>query len=176
SVYTLTALAALTSRPDRVIGMHFINPVVRSQLVEVVPAFDTSTATRDLALEVIETMGKTAVLSGDFPGFISNRVLYPLLNEAITVLLENVGTVEAIDTVFRLGFEHSMGPLMLADYIGLDVVLTVMDALWDAYRADHYRASPLLRQMVEAGHVGRKSRRGFYHFDDTGRPVGPAYP
>lgn len=176
SAFTLTALAALTNRPDRVIGLHFINPVTRNPLVEVIPAYDTSTATRDLALEVVEALGKTAVLSGDYPGFISNRVLYPLLNEAIAALLENVGTVEAIDTVFRLGFEHPMGPLMLADYIGLDVVQAVMDALWDAYRADRYRASPLLRQLVDAGHVGRKSRRGFYHYDDTGCPVGPAYP
>lgn len=176
SAFTISALAALTSRPDRVIGLHFMNPVPRSQLVEVIPGYDTSTATRDLALEVVEALGKTAVLSGDYPGFISNRVLYPLLNEAITALLENVGTVEAIDTVFRLGHDHPMGPLMQADYIGLDVVLAVMDALWDTFRADRYRASPLLRQMVAAGHVGRRSRRGFYHYDDEGCPVGPAYP
>lgn len=176
SAYTVTALAALTNRPDRVIGLHFVNPASRSQLVEVIPGVDTSTTTRDTVLEMVQALGKTAVLTGDFPGFISYRVLYPMINEAITALLENVGTVEAIDTVFRLGFEHPMGPLMLADYLGLDTILTVMDALWDTYRTERFRASPLLRQLVQAGHTGRKCRRGFYAYDDSGCPTGPAYP
>lgn len=173
---TVTALAAQTSRPENVIGMHFMTPVPLLQLVEVIPGLNTSDATRDAILALAERLGKTAVIAGDFPGFISNRILYPMLNEAFFALMENVGTVEAIDTVFRLGMNHPMGPLMLADFIGLDVVLAVMDALWESYHDPKYRACPLLRKLVIAGHLGRKSGRGFYAYDDTGRPTGPDYP
>lgn len=173
---TVTTLAAQTSRPEKVIGLHFMTPVVKTQLVEVICGLNTSPSTRDAILEMAEQLGKTTVQAADYPGFISNRILYPMLNEAFCALMENAGTVEAIDTVFRLGMNHPMGPLMTADYIGLDVVLTVMDALWDSYGDNRYRACPLLRKLVTAGQLGRKSGHGFYRYDDTGRPIGPNYP
>ncbi len=176
SSISLTALAAFTNRPHKVIGMHFMNPVPLMQLVEVIRGLDTDQATVDTILQLSRDLGKTPVEAADYPGFISNRILCPMLNEAIYALMEGVGEVEAIDTVMRLGMNHPMGPLMLADFVGLDVLLAVMDVLWEHFHDSKYRACPLLRKMVAAGHLGRKSGRGFYHYDETGRPVGTAYP
>jgi 3-hydroxybutyryl-CoA dehydrogenase len=176
SSISLTALATMTDRPHKVVGMHFMNPVPVMALIEVVRGLETAPETIDTVLEVSQTLGKTPVVVADYPGFVSNRILCPMLNEAMFALLEGVGTVEAIDTVLRLGMNHPMGPLMLADFIGLDVVLAVLDVLWDSYHDPKYRACPLLRKLVAAGHLGRKRGRGFYLYDDTGRPIGPAYP
>jgi 3-hydroxybutyryl-CoA dehydrogenase len=175
SSISLTALAALTKRPNKVIGMHFMNPVPIMQLVEVIRALDSDQATVDTVVQLARDLGKTPIEANDYPGFISNRILCPMLNEAIYALMENVGNVEAIDTVMRLGMNHPMGPLMLSDFIGLDVVLAVMDVLWENYHDSKYRACPLLRKMVAGGHLGRKSGHGFYLYDETGRPIGPAF-
>jgi len=176
SSISLTALAAVTDRPHKVIGMHFMNPVPLMQLVEIIRALDTDQDTVDTIMQLSRDLGKTPVEAADYPGFISNRILCPMLNEAAYALMEGVGDVEAIDTVMRLGMNHPMGPLMLSDFVGLDVLLAVMDVLWENYHDSKYRACPLLRKMVAAGHLGRKSGRGFYYYDDSGRPTGPAYP
>jgi 3-hydroxybutyryl-CoA dehydrogenase len=164
SSISITRIGAVTQRPARVIGMHFMNPVPVMKLVEIVPGqatgADTVEETRALALK----FGKTPVVSQDLPGFISNRVLMPLINEACYALYEGVGTREDIDTVMTLGMRHPMGPLTLADFIGLDTCLSIMEVLHQGFGDTKYRPCPLLRRMVEAGHLGRKSGRGFYDY------------
>lgn len=164
SSISLTKIAAVTQRPSQVIGMHFMNPVPLMRLVEVIRGLATSDATMDTILEVCRAMGKEPVEARDAPGFISNRILCPMINEAIFALQEGIGSAEAIDTVMKLGMNHPMGPLTLCDLIGLDVVLSVMEVLQRDLGDDKYRPAYLLRQMVDAGYLGRKAGRGFYQY------------
>lgn len=164
SSISITSLAAATKRPAQVVGLHFMNPVPIMPLVELIRGLDTSAETVATALEVCRAMGKTVYEANDAPGFISNRILMPMINEAIFCLMEGVGTAEAIDGVMKLGMNHPMGPLTLADFVGLDVCLAVMEVLHSELGEDKYRPCPLLRKMVEAGHHGRKTGRGFYTY------------
>lgn len=164
SSISITSLAAVTGRPKSVIGMHFMNPVPVMPLVEIVRGLETSQATYDATKRLAEQLDKTPVEARDFPGFISNRVLLPMINEAIYALYEGVASAEAIDTVMKLGMNHPMGPLQLADFIGLDTCLAIMNVLYEGFSDDKYRPCPLLRQYVAAGRLGRKSGRGFYDY------------
>nr|MBI2903667.1 3-hydroxybutyryl-CoA dehydrogenase [Chloroflexota bacterium] len=164
SSISLTKIGAATRRPDKVVGMHFFNPVPLMTLVEVVRGLGTSAETVAATVELSQKLGKTPIEVNDSPGFISNRILCPMINEAIYALMEGVGTREAIDGVMKLGMNHPMGPLTLADKVGLDVVLFVMEVLHRDLGEDKYRPCPLLARMVDAGYLGRKSGRGFYQY------------
>jgi 3-hydroxybutyryl-CoA dehydrogenase len=167
SSISITRLAATTSRPDRFIGMHFMNPVPLMKLVEIIRGLETSEETCRKILELSTSLGKTAVEVNDYPGFVSNRVLMPMINEAIFALMEGVGTREAIDTVMKLGMNHPMGPLTLADFIGLDVCLDILRVLHEGLGDSKYRPCPLLIKMVDARQLGRKTGRGFYDYRNT---------
>jgi 3-hydroxybutyryl-CoA dehydrogenase len=164
SSISITRLAALTSRPARFMGMHFMNPVPLMTLVELVKGIATSPETFAVVKGLAEKMGKVPVEANDYPGFIANRILMPMINEAVCALMEGVGSVEAIDTVMKLGMNHPLGPLALADLIGLDVCLYIMEVLYDGFKDSKYRPSPLLKKYVDAGYLGRKSGRGFYEY------------
>jgi 3-hydroxybutyryl-CoA dehydrogenase len=170
SSISITRLASVTDRPEKFIGIHFMNPVPRMQLVEIIRGIATENATFDAARKFVARLGKTATVSEDFPAFIVNRILLPMINEAIYTLYEGVGSVEAIDTAMRLGANHPMGPLQLADFIGLDTVLSVMQVLHEGLADSKYRPCPLLVKYVEAGWLGRKTQRGFYDYR-SGTPV-----
>ena len=167
SSISITRLAACTDRPSRFIGMHFFNPVPVMKLVEVIRGIATDDATYEAVIALGQRLGKIAVRSEDFPGFVANRVLMPMINEAITALHEGVGAVDAIDTALKLGCNHPMGPLELADFIGLDTCLAIMQVLYTGMSDSKYRPSPLLVKYVEAGWLGRKSGRGFYDYGVT---------
>jgi 3-hydroxybutyryl-CoA dehydrogenase len=164
SSISITEIAARTKRPDKVIGMHFMNPVPVMQLVEVIRGLATSDETTSRVLELSKAVGKTPVEVRDYPGFVANRVLMPMINEAVYCLMEGVGTAEAIDTVMKLGMNHPMGPLALADLIGLDTCLAILEVMHDGLGDPKYRPCPLLRTYVAAGWLGRKTKRGFYAY------------
>jgi len=164
SSISITEIAGGTKRPESVIGMHFMNPVPVMQLVEIVRGLATSDATTATVVELSKAVGKTPVEANDYPGFIANRILMPMINEAVYCVMEGVGTPEAVDTVMKLGMNHPMGPLTLADFIGLDTCLAILEVLHDGLGDPKYRPCPLLRKYVAAGWLGRKSGRGFYQY------------
>ena len=164
SSISITVLGAATSRPGQVLGMHFMNPVPLMTLVELIRGQATTAEAMATATDLCATLGKTALEAADYPGFIANRILMPMINEAVYALMEGVGTPEAIDGVMKLGMNHPMGPLTLADFIGLDVCLAILNVLHDGLGDPKYRPCPLLKRMVAAGHLGRKSGQGFYKY------------
>ncbi|NQX57255.1 3-hydroxybutyryl-CoA dehydrogenase [Paenibacillus qinlingensis] len=160
----ITEIAAATLRPSQVIGMHFMNPVPVMPLIEIIRGLETSQTVFDAIFQLSKELGKTPVEVQDFPGFVSNRILMPMINEAIFTVYEGVATVEAVDTVMKLGMNHPMGPLELADFIGLDTCLSIMEVLYEGFKDSKYRPCPLLRKYVKAGRLGRKSGQGFYTY------------
>jgi 3-hydroxybutyryl-CoA dehydrogenase len=170
SSISITRLASITDRPERFIGIHFMNPVPRMQLVELIRGIATEDATYEASRDFVLKLGKTVTVSEDFPAFIVNRILLPMINEAIYTLYEGVGSVDSIDTAMRLGANHPMGPLQLADFIGLDICLSVMQVLYEGLADSKYRPCPLLVKYVEAGWLGRKTKRGFYDYR-SGTPI-----
>jgi 3-hydroxybutyryl-CoA dehydrogenase len=169
SSISITGLATATDRPQKFIGLHFFSPVPVMGLIEIIRGLETDDATHDAARAFAEELGKTVIESKDMPGFLVNRMLGPFINEAVFALMESTGTAADIDTGARLGLNHPMGPLELSDFIGNDVMLNVMDVLYRGFGDPKFRAAPLLRQMVTAGHLGRKSGRGFYAYDESGK-------
>jgi 3-hydroxybutyryl-CoA dehydrogenase len=166
SSISITRLAAVTRRPAQFLGLHFFNPVPVMKLVEIVPGLETSAETVDAAEKLVLSLDKTPVRVNDFPGFISNRVLMPMINEAVYAVMEGVAEPQAVDAVMKLGMNHPMGPLELADFIGLDVCLDIMKVLYEGFHDSKYRPCPLLEKMVAAGKLGRKSGRGFYNYQN----------
>ncbi|NUN50124.1 MAG: 3-hydroxybutyryl-CoA dehydrogenase [Candidatus Brocadiae bacterium] len=164
SSISITAIGAATRRPESVIGMHFMNPVPLMTLVEVIRGHATSGATAAAVVDLAKTMGKTPLEANDSPGFVANRILLPMINEAIFALHEGVATKESIDGIMKLGMNHPMGPLALADFIGLDTCLSILQVLHDGFNDSKYRPCPLLKKMVAAGHLGKKTGQGFYHY------------
>ncbi|RMG64703.1 MAG: 3-hydroxybutyryl-CoA dehydrogenase [Bacteroidetes bacterium] len=164
SSISITKIASVTQRSGQVIGMHFMNPVPVMKLVEVISGYDTTDETREAILELSRDLGKVPVPANDYPGFVANRILMPMINEAIYAYFEGVAGVEEIDTIMKLGMAHPMGPLQLADFIGLDVCLAIMEVLYDGLGNPKYAPCPLLRNMVTAGHLGRKTGKGFYSY------------
>jgi 3-hydroxybutyryl-CoA dehydrogenase len=175
SSISITKMGARTSRADRVIGMHFMNPVPAMRLVEIIRGLATSQPTYDATRELAERLGKTTMVAEDFPGFIVNRVLLPMINEAIYTLYEGVGRVTDIDTAMKLGTNQPMGPLELADLIGLDTCLAIMEVMQRVLGDDKYRPCPLLKKYVDAGYLGRKVGRGFYSYDEQGNLIAPEH-
>ena len=172
SSISITSLATATDRPSRFIGLHFFSPVPVMSLIEIIAGLETDDATRAAARAFAEELGKTVIESKDYPGFIVNRMLGPFINEAVFALMDGTGAAEAIDAGAKLGLNHPMGPLELSDFIGNDVMLNVMDVLYRGFGDPKFRAAPLLRQMVAAGHLGRKAGRGFYRYDEKGAKIG----
>ena len=171
SSISITKIAAVTKRPSQVIGMHFMNPVPVMKLVEVIRGYSTSDVTLDMVMEASKDLGKIPTEVNDYPGFVANRILMPMINEAIISLHEGVARVEEIDTVMQLGMAHPMGPLQLADFIGLDVCLSIMNVLYDGFGNSKYAPSPLLVNMVTAGKLGRKSEEGFYKYEKGSKDI-----
>lgn len=171
SSISITALATATDRPDRFIGLHFFSPVPVMGLIEIIRGLETADATASACHEFAGQLGKTVIESRDYPGFIVNRMLAPFINEAVFALMDGTGTAEAIDNGARLGLNHPIGPLELSDFVGNDVMLSILDVLYRGFGDPKFRAAPLLRQMVAAGHLGRKSGRGFYQYDEQGHKI-----
>lgn len=171
SSISITALATATDRPDRFIGLHFFSPVPVMGLIEIIRGLETADATASACHEFAGQLGKTVIESRDYPGFIVNRMLAPFINEAVFALMDGTGTAEAIDNGARLGLNHPIGPLELSDFVGNDVMLSILDVLYRGFGDPKFRAAPLLRQMVAAGHLGRKSGRGFYRYDEQGHKI-----
>jgi 3-hydroxybutyryl-CoA dehydrogenase len=172
SSISITSLATATDRPSRFIGLHFFSPVPVMSLIEIIAGLETDEATQATARAFAEQLGKTVIESKDYPGFIVNRMLGPFINEAVFALMDGTGSAEHIDTGAKLGLNHPMGPLELSDFIGNDVMLSVLDVLYRGFGDPKFRAAPLLRQMVAAGHLGRKTGRGFYRYDEKGVKIG----